>query len=300
MPLAAFPKCYLDALVVEKTMTVEEWLTIAAELPSVTGVEFYWGFTPHNSPAALKKIREFSASLGLSIPMLCYSPDFTQPDRSLWNEQIEMARHAISTAAALGAGYCRVLSGQDRPGLSRSEGIRLSSEAIQTLIPTAERENVILILENHYKDGYWQYPEFAWKKDVFLELLNSIPVSPNFGVNYDPSNALLAGDDPIELLEAVKERVVSMHASDRKLEGGSLEELRTQALHPQMGYAPFVKHGVIGQGLNDFDRIFTILKSVGFTGWISIEDGDDPKLGMEHLRLSAQFLTEKMTQYGLP
>ncbi len=55
-------------------------------------------------------------------------------------------------------------------------------------------------------------PEFAQKQDVFLELLDAIPDRTHFGVQYDPSNAIVAGDDPIALLRAVADRVVSMHA----------------------------------------------------------------------------------------
>ena len=46
--------------------------------------------------------------------------------------------------------------------------------------------------------------------DVFCDLVAAID-HPNFGVNYDPSNAFLAGDDPIELLKRVSDRVVTMH-----------------------------------------------------------------------------------------
>ena len=84
----------------------------------------------------------------------------------------------------------------------------------------AREHDVVLGLENHYKDGFWKYPEFAQKKDVFLELLDAIPDRDHFGVQYDPSNAIVAGDDPIELLRAVADRVVSMHASDRYLAEG--------------------------------------------------------------------------------
>ena len=57
---------------------------------------------------------------------------------------------------------------------------------------------------------------------------------------------------------------------------------------------------MIGRGLNDYDAIFSTLKSVGFKGWISIEDGDNPDVGMEHIRLSAEFLRAKMAEHGLP
>ena len=82
-------------------------------------------------------------------------------------------------------------------------------------------------IENHYKDGFWKYPEFTRKRDVFLELLAAISDREYFGVPYDPSNALVAGDDPIALLQAVADRVVSMHASDWYLvPGTTLDELR--------------------------------------------------------------------------
>jgi len=135
---------------------------------------------------------------------------------------------------------------------------------------------------------------------VFLNLLDRVGRHANFGVNFDPSNAIVAGDDPIELLEAVKDRVVTMHASDRWLTpGASLDDLRSIDAHPMQGYAPFLRHGVIGQGLNDYDKIFSILGGVGFSGWVSIEDGQDPECGMEHLDLSAKFLRVKMAAHGL-
>lgn len=297
MPLAAFPKCFLDALCVHRTMTVEAWVAEASHL-GVDGLEFYWGFTPPGDDA-LKRLRLCIESHGLTMPMMCYSPDFTHPDPAFRAAQVAQARRAVDATAALGGRFCRVLSGQRRPEVSLHDGIRYAAECIQDLLPHAQSQEVTLTLENHYKDGYWEYPELAQKREAFLDLLAAIPHSPWFGVNYDPSNALIAGDDPIALLEAVKTRVVTMHASDRYFAGGSREDLRAQEAHPQAGYAPFLKHGVIGQGLNDYDRIFSLLRGVGFQGWISIEDGDDPSVGMEHLHLSAQFLRAKMAQYGV-
>jgi sugar phosphate isomerase/epimerase len=300
VPLAAFPKCYLDDLVVRKTLRVEDWIDRAADALPIDGLEFYWGFTPHEDPEALARLHERINARGLAMPMMCYSPDFTQPDADARRAEVEKQRRAIEVTAALGGTLCRVLSGQRRPGVARADGVAMAAECITSLLPAAERWGVTLVLENHYKDGYWQYPEFAQRADVFLELLDAIPASPFFGVNYDPSNALIAGDDPLALLEAVKGRVVSMHASDRYLEGGNLDDLRRADAGGHAGYAPLLRHGIVGRGLNDYDAIFRTLRGVGFRGWISIEDGDDPAAGMEHLRLSAEFLRAKMAEHGLP
>src|SRR6266853_1162055 len=296
MPLAAFPKCYLDQMCVEKSISVDQWIEMVHAELDVDGLEFYSGFTPDDD-AELARIRAKAESLGLSIPMMCYSPDFTQPDAAARAREVEKEKRVIEITAQLGGKLCRVLSGQRRPELPIDEGVRLAAECITSLLPHAEKCGVTLILENHYKDGFWQFPEFAQKHDVFLKLLNAIPEHPHFGVNYDPSNAIIAGDDPIKLLDDVKRRVVSMHASDRYFEGGTIEDL--QKLGGHTGYASILKHGIIGRGLNDYDVIFSKLAGVGFKGWISIEDGADPDVGMEHLRLSAEFLRAKMKQHGL-
>ena len=193
---------------------------------------------------------------------------------------------------ALGGRYCRVLSGQRRPELTAEQGVELAAACIEVCLPYAEERGITLILENHYKDDFWEYPEFAQKMDVYCALVARIK-SPNFGVNYDPSNAFLAGDDPLELLRRVSDRVVTMHASDRYLAEGTLEDLRREEGGAQ-GYAKRLRHGEIGQGLNDYDAIFAELRRVGFDGWISIEDGVD---GFDQLQRSVAFLKQKIAQH---
>lgn len=287
--LAAFPKCFMDQLCVDHTMTVTEWIDLAATL-GVDGLEFYSGFL-RDEPAFLDEVKQALERHGLAMPMLCCSPDFTQPDPGLLQAEVERERRMIELTAFFGGRYCRVLSGQRRPGLSRSDGIAQVVRVIKGLLPFAEEHRVVLTIENHYKDNYWEYPEFAQKMDVFTEIVDRIE-SSWFGVNYDPSNALLAGDDPLILLDRVKHRVATMHASDRYLKSGTLEDLRRE--ENSAGYASRLAHGVIGRGLNDYDAIFSVLNSVGFNSWISIEDGVN---GMDELRESVAFLRSKIDQH---
>ena len=131
--------------------------------------------------------------------------------------------------------------------MSREQGLEWCVECITAVLPVARECDVILGLENHYKDGFWKYPEFAQKKDVFLQLVNAIPDRTHFGVQFDPSNATVAGDDPIELLHAVADRVVSMHASDRYLvEGATLDDLR--AADGSIGYFDRLRTRCYGPG----------------------------------------------------
>lgn len=284
--LAAFPKCYMDELCVHRTMTLLEWVELAGTL-GVDGLEFYSGFLREDEHF-LEDVKDALRRHKLQMPMLCCSPDFTQPDPHLLEQEIERERRMIRLTAFFGGRYCRVLSGQRRPGVDRNDGIGQVVRVIKGLLPFAEEHGVTLSMENHYKDNYWEYPEFAQKMDVFTEIVDQIE-SPWFGVNFDPSNALLAGEDPLELLERVKDRVVTMHASDRYVRNGTLEDLRRE--ENSVGYAARLAHGVIGRGMNDYDKILSTLSSAGFDSWISIEDGMN---GMEDLRQSVQFLREKI------
>jgi sugar phosphate isomerase/epimerase len=289
--LAAFPKAFMRPLCKDGTMALSEWVDLAAPL-GLDGLEYYSGFLELADPARWAAARRTVESRGLVIPMLCCSPDFSHPDAGFRRVEIEKEKNWIRLAAALGAKYCRVLSGQRRPGLTRERGLDLVVESIEACLPEAETCGVTLIIENHYKDDFWSYPEFAQKMDVFCDLVERIR-HPRFGVNYDPSNAFLAGDDPLELLRRVKHRVVTMHASDRSLVEGTLEDLRREEGGAE-GYARRLRHGTIGRGLNNYDAIFGELRGVGFNGWVSIEDGVD---GMEQLAESVRFVREKLARH---
>jgi len=288
--LAAFPKGFIKPLV-SGQMSIYEWIKLADGL-RIDGLEFYNNFADVKDPANWPKIRKAVEDTGMVIPMMCASPDFTIPDAALRKKEVEHEIKAIEMSAALGAKYCRVLSGQRRKDITREEGMGYVVESINACIPVAEKLGITLIIENHYKDDFWTEPEFAQMMDVFVDLVSRIN-SPSFGVNFDPSNAIAAGEEPLELLEKVKHRVLTMHASDRYLASGTIEDLR-KAEGGSAGYVSFFKHGVIGKGLNDYDAIFKTLKDVGFDSWISIEDGVD---GMEQMHESADFLREKIKKY---
>ena len=290
--LAAFPKCYLDDIIIHKSMTLFDWIEKAGQL-GVDGLEMYSLFFEEKGDVYLDEVRKKSEEFGLALPMMCFSPDFTNPDPKKRMEELAKQKKAIDLTAKLGGKFCRTLSGQNRPGLDQQKAVRWCVEMIQETVAYAKEKGIIINIENHYKDGYWEYPEFALRSEIFLEIIEQID-SPYFGINFDPSNTIVAGEDPLQLLEKIKSRVVTMHASDRYLMGGSLEDLRKIEMDPLHGYAKSIQHGIIGRGLNDYDAIFSTLKGAGFDGWVSIEDGMN---GMEELRQSVEFLRSKINQY---
>src|SRR5439155_7182772 len=137
MPLAAFPKCYLDALCVRRDMTVDQWIDLALQF-DVDGLEFYWGFIPHDNPSEWERLRRKVESQHRAIPMMCYSSDFTKLAKEERDAEIDLQKQAIRATAALGGKYCRVLSGQRRPEVPFAQGMRWVQECILELLPFAE------------------------------------------------------------------------------------------------------------------------------------------------------------------
>lgn len=293
--IAVYPKCFEYDIGLYHTMSVFDWIAMARGNVDVEGLELYDRFLTSLDRDYLLRVADAVHEAGFVIPMFICSPDFTNPDRDERKRALEYEAKMVEVTHLFGGqgAVCRILSGQQYPGVSREQGVAWVIEAINQLIPVARSYGVILGMENHYKDSQWKFPEFALKMDVFLEIIKGIDERSFFGVQYDPSNAIVAGDDPIELLNAVRDRVVSMHASDRYFKKGVTQEQLDQS-RGTMGYAPHLIHGVIGKGLNDYDRIFQILSGEGFKGWVSIEDGMN---GLDEMRASARFLQALRARY---
>jgi len=288
--ISVFPKCYFDELC-RGDMDYVAWIRSAVALGG-EGIEHYDGFFRSLRPADVDPTVAAMAETGQVSSMLCFSPDFTSDDASERARQVERQRAAIDLAVRLGTRFCRTLSGQAWPGLSRRDGIARTVDGLLRSIDYAESRDVVLCLENHYKDGTWRYPEFAQPEDIFLEILERVD-SPRLGVQYDPSNAIVGGYDPIRFLERVLPRVVTMHASDRSLApGATLDDLRQR--DGAVGYSDKLRHGEVGEGLIDYDAVFRILARARFSGWISVEDGIN---GLAELERSVTFLKHKRDEH---
>jgi sugar phosphate isomerase/epimerase len=291
--ISAFPKCYLEQIA-SGQMSVFDWIEMAGQLDA-DGLEMYTGFFTSFEDGYIDCVGEAIHAASFSMPMLCCSPDFTAPDANKRKREIERQVHMIRITRRLGGAraVCRVLSGQAYPEVSWEQGKEWVVESLNELIPVAKENDIVLGMENHYKDGFWKYPEFAQKMDRFVAIVEAMFDRDHFGVQYDPSNAIVAGDDPIELLRKVADRVVSMHASDRYLaEGATLADLRQS--DGTIGYSANLRHGVTGKGLNDYDAIFRILAEHHYGGWVSIEDGMN---GVDEMAESLAFLRMMSERY---
>ena len=134
----------------------------------------------------------------------------------------------------------------------KKEGVSRALEGILGAVDTAEDLSLQLVFENHAKPGVWEYPDFDFPTDIFLEMADRLKET-QVKIQFDTANPIAYGDDPFNVLEPVIDRIAVVHASDTKEKG---------RLVPS----------VIGKGLVPFTAIFRRLKKSGYDGWISIEE----------------------------
>ncbi|MCC6485362.1 MAG: sugar phosphate isomerase/epimerase [Armatimonadetes bacterium] len=246
------PVRLFEAVLVDRSVSVEDWLRKASDF-GLAAVEMYNAFLQNGGRSTVEDTRLLLDRLGLKVSMVTCSPDLTHPDIEARRKELASMERAIQNAATLGAKAVRCTTGQAYPGLSEEDGLQIVSDALLRLAEYARPLDVKIALENHYRDRMcMELPDFAHKLDVWMKLFDRINDSAVM-VNLDASNPAMVGESALDLIPVVGSKMVSMHASDRKI-----------------GTYP---HTVIGEGDVDYDGIFGALSEIGYSGWVSIEDG---------------------------
>jgi sugar phosphate isomerase/epimerase len=124
------------------------------------------------------------------------------------------------------------------------------------------------VYENHAKPGAWQFTDFSQPPEIFLEIARQT-AADGLGINFDTGNAAAFAADPLNLLEQVVDRVVSVHASDTAGVG-------------------VLRHVLLGSGVTPFDRMFRCLRRAGWDGWICMEEASN--LGRAGVEAAARFI----------
>src|SRR6185295_11979076 len=99
--ISAFPKCYIEQIAAERSMSVFDWIDMATALDA-DGLELYDGFLTSLDAGYLDSVRAAIEDAGFVMPMLCCSPDFTNPDESGRQRAIEREAKMIGVTRRLG------------------------------------------------------------------------------------------------------------------------------------------------------------------------------------------------------
>lgn len=241
----------LFARLIDGEMSVAEWARYAVEL-GLDGIDLSVLFFPNRDSGELAQARREIESAGTRVAVMNTYPDLTHPNREERERQLDELRANIAMAADLGARMVRVTAGQAHPETARREGVSWAVDGLTQAVEVAEKHGVTLAYENHSKPGVWDYPDFSYPADVFLEIAEALK-GTEVKILFDTANPVTRNEDPLALLEKVIDRTVCVHAADTGTRG-------------KMDWV------TVGTGVVPFDRIFSMLKCAGYDGWISIEE----------------------------
>ena len=201
----------------------------------------------------LNKLRQQAFRKGLDLVMLSIHQDFVSPDKEERAKHVAHTKHCIELAAQLGIPAIRLNSGRWKtiksfddlmkvkgdepalPGFAESDAIGWCVDSIKECIPTAEKHGVIMALENHWG--------LTTKVDVLLRIHKMVG-SPWLGINMDTGNY---PGDPYAGIEQLAPFANIIQA--KTYHGGG--EWYTLDL--------------------DYKRIAKIVRSAGYTGYVSLE-----------------------------
>lgn len=175
----------------------------------------------------LKRTREALNAAGMPVisiasPLLkCVLPNAPELDsrfqhdafasKHTFKDQPRLTEHAITVAKFFGARIVRVFSYWRT--VKPEACFESIAGALQLLVQLAEREDLIIGLENEHACNLGTASEAT-------QVLNTLN-HPSLGLVWDPANALVAGEDPFPTGYALmpKKRIVHVHAKDCHMEG---------------------------------------------------------------------------------
>jgi sugar phosphate isomerase/epimerase len=250
-------------------MTIMDWARIALEV-GLDAIDLSIILIKDRSPSSLEDTRKQLESFGIGVAMVTTYSDFTHPDPAQRARAVAQSGEDIAVAAQLGAKLVRVTAGQAYPSTGRDDGIAWAAQGLIDVLDIAADCGLALVYENHYKAPIWQYADFSFPTEVFLEIVERTS-GTGLGVNWDTANTLAYGDDPLPVLEQILDRVVSVHAAESAARG-------------------VLKPVLMGTGLVPFAEMFGLLKGAGFDGWLCIEEASQQ--GQAGIEAATQFVRE--------
>jgi len=208
-----------------------------------------YGYDPtislESDPIEIKKL---AASYGLEI--ICISAHANLMDVGEAGPCYLMK--AIRFAKLIGAEMVNTSEGPKPDYLTEEEAFQLMRFNLQAVLRTAKNLGIKVTIEPHNV--------YTVQTETMLKILNLVP-SEYLGVNFDTGNVTLFGTDPLEMLDAVIDKVMHVH----------LKDIDRETYEKYKGKTGIPCGTVLGKGIVPLKEIVDKLKKAGFDGELSIE-----------------------------
>ena len=182
------------------------------------------------------------------------------------SEKQKLVLQSIKAAKILGANIVNTYFGPN-PKRGLKESIELYKENIEICLDAAEKENVVIVLENEFeKSG----TDITRKAENVLELVEQIN-SPYFRLNFDPCNFYFAGEEPFPYAyNLLKEYIRYIHIKDGMKYSVNLHEYPGDKYFWQDASGDYICT-VLGKGAIPWEAFFTELISNNYHGFLTFE-----------------------------
>ena len=225
-----------------------------------------WGGRPHiyrqdYSPAELKELCQIIADHGLSVSSFMpafyrYPHSLSNPNPKVRQDSIEYMRQCIDNAATLGARIVLVVPDLSLVGQARCDSRRRLVESIDACAQYASQYDLKLGIEVLHFDE----TDLVNTSGDALSIIEELGYT-NIGVVLDTGTLNLSKEPLEEIIAKLDNLLLQVHINDNQ--GGS----KQQNLIP-------------GEGTYNFKELIRVLKTNGFTGFLSAElskeYSDDP------------------------
>ncbi len=227
-------------------------------------MEFSGAISPTTSNSDAQQIRREADALGVELSALStgvyWQKPFTAPDPKVREESLELCRHQLRLAHAMGIDAILVVPGVVTPEVPYDVAYERAKNALQQLLPDAERYKVAIAIEN-----VWN--RFLLSPLEMRDLVDSLG-SPYVGVYFDAGNILAYGY-PQHWINILGSRIKRVHVKDFRSDIGNIQGFT----NPLQGDVPWM-------------AVRSALEAVGYQGYITAEVSGYrlfPELGLRHI-----------------
>lgn len=219
---------------------------------------------PQTSNAEAASIRRLADRAGIELSALStgvyWATPFTHPDPKVRAHAIELCRHQLRLAQAMGVDAILVVPGVVSPEVPYDTAYERAQDALRTLVPEAEKRKATIAIEN-----VWN--KFLLSPLEMRQLIDSLG-SDYVGCYFDAGNILDYGF-PQHWIAILGRRIRRVHVKDFRTDIGNIQGFT----NPLQGDLPWL-------------TVRSALEAIGYTGHITAEVSGYrlfPELGLRHI-----------------
>ena len=244
----------LSRSLADGTLTVPGALALMKEC-GVEGVDITDGHVTGYTAAEVRKMAE---DAGIAISAWIGGGNLATSDPEIRKASLDTIRALIDKSAEAGTRNLLVTTGGCAADQDKAEGRRNVAAGLAEVLPVAKAAGIVLSIED------FGSPVAPYQNSA--ECMETCELAgPDLMMTYDSGNMVMADEDPVEFLLAVKSRLAHAHAKDWELLPPDAERgLTSRAGKKYIGT-------VVGTGVLDYPAIIKTLKGLNYTGYLSFE-----------------------------